>query len=157
MELVIFAGLQASGKSTFYRTYFAATHALVSKDLFRNNKRPSRRQAYLIETALAEGRSVVVDNTNPTLEDRRPLIDLGRVYGAAIAGYYFDAQVSACLARNRQREGRARVPDVAIFATAKKLVRPAYAEGFDRLFQVTLVPGGEFTVRPWLDTGESAI
>ena len=138
LKLVIFVGLQASGKSTFYRTYFAATHALVSKDLFRHNKRPGRRQAYLVEAALAAGRSVVVDNTNPTLEDRRPLIELGRAYGASIVGYYFDAEVEACLERNQRREGRARVPDVAIYATAKRLVRPAYAEGFDRLFRVTL-------------------
>jgi len=33
LELVIFIGLQATGKSTFYRARFAATHVLVSKDL----------------------------------------------------------------------------------------------------------------------------
>jgi hypothetical protein len=30
------------------------------------------------------------------------------------------------------------VPDVAIFATRKKLEPPAYAEGFSQLFEVTL-------------------
>ena len=30
------------------------------------------------------------------------------------------------------------MPDVAIFTTRKKLEMPAYAEGFDRLFVVTL-------------------
>src|SRR3712207_7846959 len=44
LELVVFAGLQASGKSTFFRTYFATTHALVSKDLFRNNRRSEERR-----------------------------------------------------------------------------------------------------------------
>ncbi len=39
-ELVIFVGLQASGKSTFFRERFATTHELVSKDLLRNNKNP---------------------------------------------------------------------------------------------------------------------
>jgi len=43
MELIIFMGLQASGKSTFYRSRFAATHAYVSKDMLRNNKQPGRR------------------------------------------------------------------------------------------------------------------
>jgi predicted kinase len=32
MELVIFIGLQASGKSTFYHERFARTHVHVSKD-----------------------------------------------------------------------------------------------------------------------------
>ena len=41
IELVILVGLQASGKSTFFRERFAATHEHVSKDLFRNNKTPT--------------------------------------------------------------------------------------------------------------------
>ena len=51
-ELVIFVGLQASGKSSFFQEWFAATHEHVSKDLLRNNKNPTRRQAQLIEAAL---------------------------------------------------------------------------------------------------------
>jgi len=138
MELVIFVGLQASGKSTFFRERFAGTHEHVSKDLFRNNKNPNRRQAQLIEDALGAGRSVVVDNTNPTLEDRRALIGLGGEYGARIVGYYFDASVRECLRRNEAREGKAWVPDVAIYATAKKLVAPSIKEGFDELACVRL-------------------
>ena len=65
MELVILMGLQASGKSTFFRDYLAATHVLVSKDLMRNNKNKSRRQIQLIENTLQAGHSVAVDNTNP--------------------------------------------------------------------------------------------
>src|SRR5262249_13450043 len=78
VELVVLIGLQGSGKSTFYRTFYAATHVLVSKDCFRNNRRPQRMQMQLIEQALLEGRSVVVDNTNPTAEDRVPLIEAAR-------------------------------------------------------------------------------
>jgi predicted kinase len=138
-ELVVFVGLQASGKSAFFRERFAATHEHVSKDLFRNNKDPNRRQAQLIEAALRAGSSVVVDNTNPTVEDRRALIELGRRFGARIVGHYFDSTVRQCTERNRLRAGKARVPDVAIYATAKKLVPPSYSEGFDRLFRVRLI------------------
>ena len=137
-ELVIFVGLQASGKSTFFRERFAATHVHVSKDLFRDNKNPNRRQAQLIEAALKEGSPVVVDNANPTVEDRLTLIELGRRFGARIVGYYFDSSVRQCIERNRLRTGKARVPDVAIYATATKLKPPSYAEGFDRLFRVRL-------------------
>ncbi len=145
-ELVILVGLQASGKSTFFRERFAAAHEHVSKDLFPNNKNPNRRQAQLIEAALGSGRSVVVDNTNPTLEDRRTPIRLGCEYGARIVGYYFEVEIGECLARNAGREGRARVPDVAIFATAKKLVPPSFEEGFDGLFRVSPIDPG-FEVR----------
>jgi predicted kinase len=138
MELVIFVGLQAFGKSTYFHERFAATHEHVSKDLFRNNRNPNRRQAQLIEDALEERRSVVVDNTNPTLEDRRALIGLGGEYGARIVGYFFDANVRECLRRNEAREGKARVPDVAIYSTAKKMVAPSIEEGFDELLCVRL-------------------
>lgn len=150
MELVLFIGLQASGKSSFYRARLAATHELVSKDLMPNHPRPERRQRLLIAEALTRGASVVVDNTNPTREVRAPLIAIGRAAGAEIVGYWFDATAGACLARNRQREGRARVPDVAIFATRKILTPPTLDEGFDRLWRVTLaVDEGAFAVEPW--------
>src|SRR4051812_4647214 len=136
MELVIFIGLQGSGKSTFYRERFAQTHALVSKDLLRNNRLPENRQRQLIEKALADGRSVVVDNTNPTPPDRLPLVALGQAAGARVCGYFFASDLKGCLERNRRREGRARVPDVALYATAKRLLPPSYAEGFDQLYRV---------------------
>ncbi len=152
MELVILIGLQASGKSTFFRQYWAATHELVSKDLMRNNKNRARRQAQLVEAALQAGRSVVVDNTNPTVEERVSLIKLGKLYDAQILGYYFESKVSDCLERNQQRTGKARVPDVGIYATAKKLVPPAYAEGFHQLFYVKMTDNSAFAVRAWTET-----
>jgi predicted kinase len=150
VELVIFVGLQASGKSAFFRERFAATHEHVSKDLFRNNRDRNRRQAQLIEAALGKGVSVVVDNTNPTVEDRRSLICLGRRFEAEIVGYYFDSTVRQSIGRNRQRAGADRVPDVAVYATAKKLERPAYREGFDELFSVRINGDSAFDVRPEL-------
>jgi predicted kinase len=145
-ELIIFVGLQASGKSTFYRTYFAETHVLISKDCFRNHRRPSHRQDQLLQAALESGHSIVVDNTNPTVEERAALIQKGCWYGATIIGYFFCTQVQDCLTRNQQRLGKARVPEVAIYATRKKLVPPSYAEGFDQLFDVGVQSGFEFEV-----------
>jgi predicted kinase len=144
MEIIIFAGLQASGKSTFYRTHFATTHVLVSKDLMPNNKQRSQHQFQLIEAALQAGSSVVVDNTNPTLADRAELVQLGRTYNAEIVGYYFMPEVSQSLARNKQRTGKEKVPDIAIFATMKRFVNPTYEEGFDRLFYVSANDDGTF-------------
>ncbi len=151
MELIVFVGLQASGKSAFYRARFEVTHEHVSKDLLRNNKNRNRRQEQLIAGALRAGNPVVVDNTNPTVEERLPLIALGREYGARIVGYYFESEVRPNLERNRQRTGKARVPDVALYATAKKLVRPSYSEGFDELYSVRIAGDFAFEVLPCND------
>jgi len=135
-QLVIFAGLPASGKSTYYRELFADTHVHVSKDLMPKARRSDANLLSEIDVALSSGKSVVVDNTNPSIVVRAPLIALGRRHGARIIACYFDTEVKTVLARNRLREGAARVPNVAIFATRKKLVPPAMEEGFDEVVVV---------------------
>jgi predicted kinase len=148
-ELILFIGLQASGKSSFYRAHFAGSHELISKDCFPNNRNPRRRQRQLAEDALGSGRSVVIDNTNPTVEERSELIALARASGASVIGYCFESCLADCLERNRRREGKARVPDVALYATRKRLQVPSMSEGFDRLYFVRMKSEGCFEIREW--------
>jgi predicted kinase len=147
MEVVILVGLQGSGKSTFYRTFYQSTHVLVSKDLLRNNRNPQRRQMQLIEEALKEGRSVVVDNTNPREEDRAPIIVMARTHGAEVVGFSFESDLQLCLERNARRAGRERVPDKALYITLRRLRMPGLNEGYDRLYRVQLTPANQFVVR----------
>lgn len=148
MELIIFIGLQASGKSTFFHQKFAATHEHISKDLMPR-KGKELRQTQLIEAALQAGKSLVVDNTNPSSIDRAAIIQQGRKYQATIIGYYFCSVIDECMQRNRQREGKALVPDIGFYATVKKLEQPDYAEGFDRLFYVQIGEANQFIINPW--------
>ena len=136
-ELVILVGLPASGKSTYYYAHFAGTHEHVSKDLMPNARDRETRQRTLIEKALAAGKSVVVDNTNPSPAIRAPLIEIGRRQGARVIAIYFPTEVRTAIMRNRGREGNAKVPNVAIFTTQKKLVPPAVEEGFDEVITMT--------------------
>jgi predicted kinase len=133
LELVILVGLQGAGKTTLYRAQLAATHVHVSKDLMVNVRNRDAKQEQLIREALSAGKSVAVDNTNPTPAVRAPLIAIGKAHGARIVACYVTVPVKAAVARNRQREGKARVPDVAIFVTSKKLVPPSLDEGFDEI------------------------
>ena len=86
----------------------------------------------------------MVDNTNLRAADRAPIIDAARRHGATVVGYAFEADVARCRERNRQREGRARVPDVAIYAARKKLEPPTRTEGFDALIRVRARDDGQF-------------
>ena len=150
-ECVILIGLPAAGKSSFYRERFAGTHDHISKDLLRNNRRPERRQEQLILESLSGGRSLVVDNTNASAAIRAPLIQAARAHGARVIGYYFPTEAGAALRRNRAREGKERVPDVAIFAVRKRLEPPSLEEGFDELFEVKLLEDDRrFEVVPWI-------
>jgi predicted kinase len=90
---------------------------------------------------------VVVDNTSPRVADRAPLIAAARRHGARVVGYFLDTPRAECLQRNRGREGRARVPDVAVHVTAARLQPPTREEGFDELFSVR-AKDGAFAVEP---------
>jgi predicted kinase len=147
-ECLIFVGLPASGKTTFYQRRFVLTHQHISKDLWPNSANKDRRQAELMRLALSQGLSVVIDNTNPALADRAPVIALAREFGARVIGYYFTATTREAIGRNRGREGKARVPDVAIFTRAKRMAKPLLEEGFDELYAVSIDPSGDFTVQP---------
>lgn len=138
VECVILIGLPGAGKTTFFRERFAATHDHVSKDLLRNNRAPDRRQQLLLNAALEAGRPVVVDNVNARAAERASIIAIARAHGARVSGYVFRTPVADALRRNRAREGRARVPDVAIFTARKRYEEPSFDEGFDRLCEVRL-------------------
>lgn len=144
--MVIFVGLQASGKSSFYRERFATTHLHISKDLMRNVRRKQERQMRLIEDALGSAMPVVIDNTNPRREDRAPLIQAARRHRARIIGYVFDSTVRESIHRNAGRTGPARVPPIAIYVAARRMEQPSYDEGFDRIYRVRLRDRG-FVVR----------
>ena len=146
-EVVLLVGLPGAGKTTFFQQRFADTHVHVSKDRFPNNRQPARRQAELIAEALGADRSVVVDNTNATPAERAAVVEQAKAHGAQVLAFVFDCTTRECVARNAAREGRARIPNVGIFAIAKRFVRPVRAEGFDEVYVVRPLPGPSFEVR----------
>lgn len=142
--LVILMGIQGSGKSTFCLTRLAGDYVRVNLDTLKTR----HREKLLVEECIGAGRSFAVDNTNPTRLDRERYILPAKAAGYRIVGYLLESNLQDCKARNAQREGKARVPDMAIAATLRKLEIPAYDEGFDELYYVKN-DGVTMTVCPW--------
>ena len=142
MEMILFIGAQGVGKSTFFHENFRDTHLRINLDMLRTR----HREQGLIEACLAFKQRFVVDNTNPTVEDRARYIAMARAAGFSVHGYVFDAPYEDLLARNATRAGKARVPDAAIRATLKRTQAPTLAEGFDTLCRVAPQPDGTFTL-----------
>jgi predicted kinase len=136
LEVAILMGLPGAGKSTFFAQRLATTHVHVSMDALSTRSAKRRRQRELLTATLAAGRSLAVDNVNPTIAERAEIVALARAAGARVVGYWLDAPPRACLGRNAGREGAARVPPVAIFTFAKRFQPPTSAEGFDELWRV---------------------
>jgi predicted kinase len=138
MEMLVFMGAQGAGKSTFYRERFFDTHVRVNLDMLRTR----HRERILLQACFDMKQPFVVDNTNPTREQRSGYIALARAHRFSVIGYRFDAPLDELRSRNAQRSGKARVPEVAILSTLKKFEPPALDEGFDRLYRVNVQAAG---------------
>jgi predicted kinase len=146
MQAIIFVGIQGSGKSTFYKEHFFNSHIRVSLDLLNTR----RKEQKLLDYCFATHSRFTVDNTNPTQQDRAVYIAQAKQAKYEVVGYYFSVGIQTALARNSLRSGKARIPEVGIKACAKKLERPSYAEGFDRLYFVD-ANQDHFDPKPWQD------
>ncbi|MBI5543591.1 MAG: ATP-binding protein [Deltaproteobacteria bacterium] len=147
MELVLFVGLQASGKSTFFVERFLRTHVYLSLDVLRTRHREKR----LFEACLETRTPVVIDNTNPRREDRRRYLEPARAASYEVHLYFFQSRLAECLARNERRQGKQKVPKAALLHTSRILEIPSRDEGFDRMWFVRPGETGEFAVEEWRD------
>ena len=147
MQAIIFIGLQATGKSTFFKEKFFDSHLRISLDVLKTR----HREKMLLDACLQCGQNFVVDNTNPTMEDRKRYILVAKEAKFEVVGYYFESKISSSLDRNQGRFEKQRIPDKGILATYHRLQIPTLSEGFDRLYYVKIDPQGFFSVEEWQD------
>ncbi|AUZ03946.1 MULTISPECIES: AAA family ATPase [Vitreoscilla] len=142
MQLIIFTGIPAAGKSTFYQRYFYHSHLRINLDMLKTR----HRESVIFEAAIASKTKIVIDNTNPSIEERSRYIPLAQAAGYEIVSYYFDTDLKSTLKRNEQRAGKAKIPVVGIKAKLRQLQLPTLAEGFQKLYRVKIVPNNAFAI-----------
>jgi predicted kinase len=145
MEMLLFIGIQATGKSTFYKERFFRTHLRVNYDMLRTR----HREDLLFAAGLESKTKLVIDNTNLTRADRARYIAPAREARYSIIGYFFQSRVQEALARNSRRDDSERVPDAGVHGASGKLELPSLGEGFDRLFFVRIDESQGFVVEDW--------
>jgi len=146
--LILFIGIPASGKSTFYHRVLEDRKLdCVSLDVLGTRAR--ERAAF--EATLAARRSIVIDNTNVTKTLRARYIVPAKAAGYRVVGLFFQSVVADCLARNETREGTAKVKRLAILGMSAQLELPSKDEGFDNLFFVRITDG-LFEIEPWKES-----
>lgn len=142
MEGILFCGIQASGKSTFYSHHFLQTHLRLSMDLLRTRHREKK----FLDLCLQTGQRFVIDNTNPTAEERKRYIEPALAAGFRLSCFYFEVSMVEAIRRNSGRQGKAKIPVAGIGGTLKRLEVPRLSEGFERLYMVQLHPNNFFSV-----------
>ena len=134
MEAVIFCGIQGSGKTTFYKERFFRTHLRISLDLLHTRNKEAR----FLQTCFTTYQRFVVDNTNPSIAERRRYIETARAARFRVVCYFFETEVHEAIVRNSQRTGKELIPIAGIKGTFKKLQAPTYSEGFDLIYIVKI-------------------
>ena len=145
MQAIIFIGIQATGKSTFYKQNFFNTHVHISLDLLRTRN----REQIFLQACCQTQQKFVVDNTNPTALERQKYIKMAHTSKYKVVVYYFESKIKDAMERNSFREGKSLIPQKGILSTYHRLELPTLNEGFDQLFYVRLNEESVFEVTPW--------
>lgn len=143
MEAILFIGIQATGKSSFYKAHFADTHIRINLDMLKTRHREKK----LLECCLNIQQAFVIDNTNLTRQDRQRYIPAIQEREIELHGYYFASDLQMALKRNAGRGSKA-IPEQGILGAYKQLTLPSYDEGFTTLSYVK-IHKGIFVISEW--------
>ena len=128
------------GKTTFAKHNFPNSK-LISQDILGSRERCLKEMS----KQLSNGESIVIDNTNPSVESRREYIKRAFDLNVpSIISIHFTIPKQVCLHNNAYREfhhkEKSRVPMVAYNGFYSKFEKPTLDEGFTKTVEIQWNP-----------------
>ncbi|WWC72602.1 polynucleotide kinase 3'-phosphatase [Kwoniella pini CBS 10737] len=155
LEIVLFVGPPASGKSSFFRKHFAPEgYEHINQDLLGTRDRCLR----VAEGFLTEGKKVVIDNTNRNKETRAHWIRLSTKLKIPIRLFHFLCPIELAKHNNIYRAcygpanepPRTLLPMSAFGSYVVAFEKPSIDEGFDEIRGVNFhFEGSEEQRKKW--------
>lgn len=152
MELIMFVGIPASGKSTRSAQYREKGYLVLSSDEIREGLIKGADLESLLEkekaqlhnrvfeivrkeasAALKRGQSVVVDATNLNRKRRMSFLAQFKRFSCTKKCVLFITPAEICMERNRKRTGNACVPKEGMLRMLCNFECPNYWEGWDEI------------------------
>ncbi|KAM5132274.1 bifunctional polynucleotide phosphatase/kinase [Mantella aurantiaca] len=142
-EVVVTVGFPGAGKSTFIKEHLVPKgYAYANRDTLGT----WQKCVAACEESLRNGKSIVIDNTNPDVESRGRYISCAQKAGVPARCFHFNATIELSKHNNRFREmthtgkGHVSVNDMVINSYKSKFVAPSLNEGFSEILKVNFVP-----------------
>lgn len=157
-QIVLITGYPAAGKSSLIKQYQAIGYTNFSRDLLGNASSETMHAALEsnIKTNSLNETLIVVDNTYPTVESRKLVVDIAKKYGFEIVCVHLntsleDAQQNA-VGRMIQKYGKLLSPEeiklskdpncfppAPMYKYKKEFQKPTTSEGFDKVEVVPFI------------------
>lgn len=140
MKLIILVGKPGSGKSTLATTEFK-DYIRISQDELGSKFQCLK----LCNDSLAEGKDIIIDRCNHTVQQRKEWLKMARLYGASTQAVYLDASHELCVKRISTRENHPTIdPKTMGLDKLHRIVRqfnndlvvPTLDEDFDSILHI---------------------
>lgn len=140
-EVLLLVGYPGCGKSHFAKKYLECKGYVV---INRDKLKTWQKCVQMCDQSLANGKSCVIDNTNPDPESRKRYINCAKKHSCACRCLVFDVTIEHTFHNNRFRElsnsDHDPVPTMVIYSYRKKYVKPERNEGYDAILNTSFVP-----------------
>ena len=127
-ELIIMVGYPGSGKSTFAKKKFNG-YLILSGDILKTESKILKQ----LEKGLDEGKSIVIDATNPNKEKRSVFIKTAKKRGISVRIVHITTSIEESLLQNQNRD--IKVPKIAFYVYRKKFEKPTKDEGVNEIIE----------------------
>eukprot|EP00916_Digyalum_oweni_P019213 GHVL01031991.1.p1 GENE.GHVL01031991.1~~GHVL01031991.1.p1 ORF type:complete len:251 (-),score=60.40 GHVL01031991.1:32-784(-) len=137
-EMIIMIGAPGTGKTTFAKRKFPS-YEKINQDTLKTKAKCIQ----ICKEALAEGKSVVVDNQNKDMSNRLEFIKLAKEKGVSCRAIQMDLPKDMAFHLNAYRmlnplapTNKDKVPDLIIHSFYKNLHPPQLSEGFSSIIKI---------------------
>lgn len=136
LTIILMIGYPGVGKSVFVENMILP-HGLVYVN--RDTLKTMKKCINLADKSLKSGKSVVIDNTNPSREARKVFINLAKQYKARVIVFDFiaDFEIAYRLNKARKESGLGHVLPVVVFVKFRMQYQaPHKSEGIHEIYHI---------------------